>query len=114
VPPGSGKTSILQLVAYVNTRKKGIFKKAYYINLMRIGEQTFDEFFEQQHPGVTIAKLRSLNSSPDKHPESNSKRRPALLFVDEGQMAFGLDLTIWGIVKSCMSGSVKHLRISMG
>jgi replicative superfamily II helicase len=75
VPPGSGKTSILQLVAYVNTRKKGIFKKAYYINLMRIGEQTFDEFFE---------------------------------------MAFGLDLTIWGIVKSCMSGSVKHLRISMG
>jgi replicative superfamily II helicase len=37
-PPGSGKTSILQLVAYVNTRKKGIFKQAYYINLAQIGK----------------------------------------------------------------------------
>jgi hypothetical protein len=42
---------------------------------------------------------------------SDSERRPALLLVDEGQVAFGLNLTLWGIVKACMSGSVIHLRI---
>jgi hypothetical protein len=110
-PPGSGKTSILQLVAYVNNRTEGIFKQAYYISLAHIGEQTFDEFFKEQYPGVMIAKLRSLISSPEKNPESDSKSRLALLLVHEGQVAFSLDLTLWGIAKDCMSGSMKHLRI---
>lgn len=109
-PPGSGKTSILQLVAHVNILQ-GMFKQVCYVSLAQIGDKSFDEFLEEKHPGVTISGLQSPKSSPDKHPKSGSEGRPSLLLVDEGQVAFGRDLTLWATVKDCASGSGKHLRI---
>jgi hypothetical protein len=49
--------------------------------------------------------------SPPKDPGTHSEPRPTLLLVDEGQVAFSNDLSLWGILKGIMAGTKEHVRI---
>jgi hypothetical protein len=105
-PPGSGKTSLLQLVAQVIYPE--IFENVYYISLADLGSgnKTFEELWNETHPGVDLTNVCSL----PKYPGTHSEPRPTLL-VDEGQVAFSKDLSLWGTLKGVMAGSKKHPRI---
>ncbi|KAG0563070.1 hypothetical protein M758_8G001700 [Ceratodon purpureus] len=106
-PPGSGKTSLLQLVGRVVT--PDMFKDVYYISLADLGEKTFEELWNKTHPGVDIDEIRSPTKN-SKNPESSSER-PTLLLVDEGQAAFAKDLSLWPTLKVVAGGLKEHLRI---
>ena len=103
-PPGSGKTSLLQLIALVNA--PDIFENVYYISLATLAGKTFESLWAEWHPGVGLDEIRS----PPKD-KKTSRRRPNLILVDEGQAAFDdTDLTLWGMLKAVMGGMNDHLR----
>lgn len=106
-PPGSGKTSLLQLVAQMITPE--IFENVYYISLAELSGcgKSFESLSAQWHPGVNFDGIRS----PPKCTGTHSERRPNLLLVDEGQVAFDMNLTLWGTLKSVMGGLKPHLRM---
>ena len=105
--PGSGKTSLLQLVAKVFNPK--ISKNVYYINLADFGSgnKTFEEPWNETHPGVDFIKVCSL----PKDPRTYSEPMPTFLLIDEGQVAFSKDLSLWGILKGIMAGTKEHVCI---
>ncbi|KAG0605270.1 hypothetical protein M758_9G044700 [Ceratodon purpureus] len=100
-PPGSGKTSLLQLIVQVNTRN--MFEDVYYISLVDLSgsERTFESLWTEWHRGVDLNEIRSPKDST----------RPYLILVDEGQAAFNMKLTIWGTLKNIVGGHKKNLRM---
>ena len=104
-PPGSGKTSSLQLIVLVNA--PDVFENVYYISLVTLAGsgRTFESLWAEWHPGVGLDEIRS----PPKD-KKTSRRRPNLIPVDEGQAAFGMSLTLWPMLKSVVGGFDEHLR----
>ena len=104
-PPGSGKTSLLQLIALVNA--PDVFENIYYISLVTLAGsgRTFESLWAKWHPGVGLDEIQS----PPKD-KKTSRRRPNLILVDEGQAAFDMILTLWGMLKSVMGGFNEHLH----
>ena len=104
-PPGSGKTSLLQLIALLNA--PNVFENVYYISLATLARsgRTFESLWAEWHPGVGLDKIRS----PPKD-KKTSRRRPNLILVDEMQAMFDMNLTLWGMLKSVMGGFNEHLH----
>ncbi|KAG0580761.1 hypothetical protein KC19_4G197300 [Ceratodon purpureus] len=104
-PPGSAKTSLLQLVAQIITPT--IFENVYYISLAEVSGKTFESLWAEWYPGINLTGIRS----PPKCTGTNPERRPNLLLVDEGQAGIHMNLTLWGTLKSVMGGFKPHLRM---
>ena len=77
-PPGSGKTSLLQLIALANS--PSVFENVYYISLAALAGsgRTFESLWIEWHPRVGLDEIRS----PPKD-KKTSRRRPNLILVDE-------------------------------
>jgi hypothetical protein len=128
-PPRSGKTSLLQLIAY-NAQASGQARRCFYFNAAVLNpkegpsvtfkqawQKKFKETWEESTTSISPpASARPLMDNPLPAPAANpaSKQLLDLYLIDEAHVLYDVNATgseaVWGFAKSMHSGDLLVCR----